>query len=134
MTRVEVLEAVLSGADLRRADLRGADLRGADMSGANLRGANLRGADLSGASLREAKIGNSAVLNAHTIYAVAEWGIMHVLQMQDGNHRIMIGCRNFSIAEAHEHWCARTDRPNTREALRLAEEWLAATEQMGVQA
>ena len=46
-----VINAILSGADLRGADLGGADLRGADLGGADLRGAYLRGADLGGADL-----------------------------------------------------------------------------------
>jgi len=46
-----LLEAIKSGADLRRANLSGADLGGADLIRANLRRANLSGADLSGADL-----------------------------------------------------------------------------------
>ena len=51
-----LIDANLSGADLRRADLSGAILSGADLSRANLRYANLLGADLSGADLRSANL------------------------------------------------------------------------------
>ena len=51
-----VMEALKSGADLRRANLSGANLSGADLSGADLIGAYLRGANLSGADLLRATL------------------------------------------------------------------------------
>ena len=61
--------AYLGGADLRVADLDGADLRGAYLRGANLRGAylggaNLRGAYLRGANLRVANLGGADLRGA----------------------------------------------------------------------
>ena len=48
-----LLEAIKSGADLRRAYLSGANLSGANLSGAYLSGANLSGANLSDANGNE---------------------------------------------------------------------------------
>src|SRR5438045_3061935 len=65
-SRLELLDADLSGADLRNrrlneavlsgSDLSGARLAGADLSGAVLPAANLSGADLSGARLVKADL------------------------------------------------------------------------------
>jgi hypothetical protein len=44
---------------------------------------------------------------------------------KSGSLRIVLGCRHFSIAEAHEHWKDRADRPMTRLALDFAEMWAA---------
>ena len=54
-----VINAILSGADLRGAYLRGADLRGAYLGGADLRGAYLGGAYLGGADLGGADLGGA---------------------------------------------------------------------------
>ena len=51
-----IIEALKSGADLRRANLSGADLSDADLIRANLSDANLSGANLSGADLRRADL------------------------------------------------------------------------------
>jgi uncharacterized protein YjbI with pentapeptide repeats len=56
MRRTELSNANLSGAKLRGADLRAAVLRGADLSGAYLGNAKLRRADLSGADLSNADL------------------------------------------------------------------------------
>ena len=62
-----VINAILSGADLRGADLGGADLRGADLGGADLRGAYLRGADLGGADLGVAYLRGADLRGAKNI-------------------------------------------------------------------
>ena len=56
LSRADLSGAVLSGADLSRADLSRADLSGANLRGANLRGADLIRADLSRADLRGADL------------------------------------------------------------------------------
>ena len=70
-------------ADLRHGDLRGADLRYADLRYADLRGARgfllLPVGDPRGYSF------------AHAVLCDGEW-------------RVRAGCRDFSIAEAREHW------------------------------
>ena len=57
--------AYLRGADLGGAYLRGANLGGADLGGAYLRGANLRDADLGGADLRGAYLGGAYLRGAN---------------------------------------------------------------------
>ena len=56
--------AVLRNTDLRNADLRNVVLRGADLSSAVLSGADLRNADLSGAVLRNAVLSGAVLRNA----------------------------------------------------------------------
>jgi hypothetical protein len=56
LSEANLIDANLSGADLSGADLSGADLSEADLSGADLIEANLSGADLSGADLSDAHL------------------------------------------------------------------------------
>ena len=68
-----MLDANLSGANLRGADLSGADLRGAFLSNADLRGANLAAnlssSDLRGADLRDADLTGAILTAAKLAYA-----------------------------------------------------------------
>lgn len=77
--------AVMIGSDMQYADLRGADLRGV-----NLRGANLCRANLYGATLLCLPVGDPRGYRPVAIWRDA-W-------------RIVSGCRDFSVAEAREHW------------------------------
>ncbi|MGL6226843.1 MAG: pentapeptide repeat-containing protein [Thermoguttaceae bacterium] len=52
----DLVEADLSGTDLRRANFAGANLEGANLIGADLRGANFSGANLDGANLSRADL------------------------------------------------------------------------------
>ena len=117
--RADLRYANLSGADLRHADLRGADLsdadlRGADLSDADLRHANLRYADLSGAK-------------GYCALPVAEprgyrWGAV----VFNGAWRVQAGCRNYSVAEAREHWLSPdyAGPQSVKETVKFALDWL----------
>jgi hypothetical protein len=101
-------DANLRGADLSFANLRGADLRGADLRVANLRGADLCFADLRGADLCFADLCFADLCFAKGILLLPVqdargYSFAHANQT-DGGWRIRAGCRNFSIAEAREHW------------------------------
>ena len=87
--RLDLREADLSGADLRRvnlvrADLSYANLSGADLSHANLKRVNFTGTKLSYANLSEADMGGAllvetnfaeATLSHCRIYGIAAWGV-----------------------------------------------------------
>ena len=111
-------KADMSGANLSRADMSGAnlsraDMSGADLSGANLSGANLSGANLSGATYRDVKLGRRGeVKNASR----SDGYVFRLLDCDDGNWRVMAGCRWFTLAEAWAHWTA------TRDATPIGEE------------
>ncbi len=87
-----------NGGTLRGANLSGADLRGADLSGADLRGANLRDANL-----RDAKYEEDTLA---TLIAAAErmdGYTFHLFRLKDGSHKVMAGCRWFTIPEYRAH-------------------------------
>ena len=114
LRRADLGGAYLGGADLGRAylgsaDLGGAYLGGADLRGADLGGANLRGADLGGANLRGADLGEQWVIQG----ACRSDGYWFMLTSLTGEGvRVKAGCRNFTLAEAREHWTAtRKDTP-----------------------
>ena len=118
--------AILDGAILNRASLNGAILDGAILDGAILNGASLNGAILDGAIL------NGAILNGASLYrasldgAILDGAILNGASLNgakgviDGGSRadgyrfvgwikggvlmIRAGCRDFTIAEAREHW------------------------------
>jgi hypothetical protein len=110
--------ANLSGAYLSRANLSGANLSGAYLSGAYLSGAylsraNLSGAYLSGAVYRDTKIGKrGGVKNASRSDGHVFW----LLDCEDGNWRVMAGCRWLTLPDAWKHWS------DTRDATPLGEE------------
>jgi len=109
--------SVLRGADLRDADLIGANLRGAYLSCADLSGADLSGAYLSGAYLRGAYLRGAYLRDADLRDAYLN-GALNIICLPVGDPRgyrpvavwfgdhwvIYSGCRQFTIAEAREHW------------------------------
>lgn len=122
MTREEVLDAYLRGADLRganlsEADLSGADLRGADLSGAYLQGADLReaylaGANLSGANLRGTNL-RGADLSSTCGYLCLGWDIRgyHFRAVKHASGwMVSAGCRWFTVSEAIAHWTTEGNR------------------------
>ncbi|MCA6230049.1 MAG: pentapeptide repeat-containing protein [Phenylobacterium sp.] len=100
--------ADLSGADLRRANLRGANLRGADLRGADLRGADLSGANLSGAKYVDDTIAAYVTAADRRDY---EFLLFHIA---DGSHKVMAGCRWFTIPDYRAHVAA--EYPGTAKA------------------
>jgi hypothetical protein len=123
----------LYGADLRGANLRGADLRGAYLSGANLigadlYGANLRGAYLIGANLRGANLIGADLRGAEYLadtlaarIAAAErmdGYSFHLFRLENGSHKVMAGCRWFTIPEYRAHVAQEyPETPKARETL-----------------
>lgn len=86
----------------------GANLSGADLSGANLYGADLRCANLSGANLRCANLYGAKyqddTLFARTAAAERTDGyIFHLFRLEDGTHKVMAGCRWFTVNEYRAH-------------------------------
>ena len=114
----------LRGANLRRANLRRANLRGANLTDANLRdadlsGANLSGADLSGADLRWANLSGAKYHDdtLDALIAAAErmdGYAFRLFRLQDGTHKIVAGCRWFTIPEYRAHVAA--EYPGTDKA------------------
>ena len=93
--------AYLAGAYLAGADLARADLARADLARANLAGAYLAGADLAGANLARADLANQWIVQG----AVRSDGYAFVLtNYKDEGVRLKAGCRNFTLAEARQHW------------------------------
>ena len=70
LSRANLCEADLRGANLCRANLREADLRGADLRGANLCRANLRGAIGNNAEIKSLQSGHYAIAYTKTIMAI----------------------------------------------------------------
>ena len=100
--------AHLFEANLRFASLRGADLSGADLCGVNLREADLRRADLRGANLRHADLCGADLTDVKgflllPVQDMRGYSFAHAVETDDG-WRIRMGCRDFSIEEAREHW------------------------------
>jgi uncharacterized protein YjbI with pentapeptide repeats len=129
--RAAVEIAVKQRADLSRADLSGANLSGAYLSGAYLSGANLSRADLSGAYLSGAYLSGAnlsgAYLGEHRIISGASRSDGYEFLLTNiGNEgwRIKAGCRNFTLAEAKQHW----SKP--RENMRLNVESLAIVDHL----
>jgi uncharacterized protein YjbI with pentapeptide repeats len=80
LTGVDLIDAVLRDAYLRRAYLSGANFRGADLSDANLRGAdlsgaNLRGVDLTGTDLRHTVLTDADLTDVKGLPALASPGL-----------------------------------------------------------
>ena len=106
MTRDEILQAVKDRKSLYSANLRFAYLRGADLGGANLRGADLRGANLEGANLWSASLLDANLGGAVGIIDAGERADRYrfVGWIENGTLMVRGGCRDFTLAEAHEHW------------------------------
>jgi hypothetical protein len=95
--------ADLRGADLSRAYLRGADLIGADLRGADLYGADLSGADLIGADLRGAKYRDDTLAARVAAADRMDGYTFHLFRLGDGSHKVMAGCRWFTVPEYRSH-------------------------------
>ena len=104
--------AVEAGADLAGADLAGADLAGADLVRANLAGADLADANLAGADLADADLATH--LGYPNGWAAFAW-------FKDGQVRVQVGCRNFTIAEGRAYWAKKNNRREVLAALDYAE-------------
>jgi hypothetical protein len=86
---------------------------GADLSGADLSGANLSGADLCGVDYRGTKIGGGGFIKRTDRSDGYEFSLF---DCEDGQYRIMAGCRWFTLEEAWKHWS------DTRDGTDLGEE------------
>ena len=133
LSRAYLRGANLSRADLSRAYLRGADLIGADLRGANLIGADLIEANLSGADLIEANLSRANLRGAYlrgakyqddTLAACIaaadrmDGYTFHLFRLEDGSHKVMAGCRWFTIPEYRSHVAAEyPDTARARETL-----------------
>ena len=113
-------EADLSEADLSRADLRDADLRWADLIEADLSEADLRWADLIEADLSRAK-----GLLLLPVQDMRGHSFIHAVQCGD-EWRIRGGCRDFSIAEAKDHFGERYKDREFGDLMLYAIDWLEA--------
>ena len=97
-------DADLADANLARANLARANLARADLAGAYLADANLAGADLAGANLANQWIVQGAVRSDGYVFMLTNLKYEGV--------RLKAGCRNFTMAEARQHWKAtRDDKP-----------------------
>ncbi len=114
LNRAYLRNADLRGADLSGADLSGAYLTGADLSGANLRGAYLTGADLRGAYLRNAKHRDATLADLISTAERLDGYTFHLFRLTDGSHKVMAGCRWFTIPEYRAHVAA--EYPGTDKA------------------
>ena len=96
----------MASADLADANLASAYLVGAYLAGANLAGAYLAGAYLAGANLARANLANQWIVQG----AVRSDGYVFMLtNLKDEGVRLKAGCRNFTMAEARQHWKATRD-------------------------
>jgi len=127
-----VQEAVRLSADLRGADLEGVDLggvifRGADLVGANLEDTNFRGAifrdaNLEGANLEGAHLDGADLRGAKGIIHMGTPNGWHAhAWLRDGWLSIRVGCREFRLPEARDHWAGKDDRREVMAALDYAE-------------
>ena len=98
--------AIKAGANLADADLADAYLAGANLANADLADANLAGAYLAGAYLAGANLANQWIVQG----AVRSDGYVFMLtNLKDEGVRLKAGCRNFTMAEACQHWKATRD-------------------------
>jgi len=81
----------------------GGTLSGADLRGANLRAAGLNGADLRGADLRGAKYQDDTFAALIATAERMDGYAFHLFRLQDGMHKIVAGCRWFTIPEYRAH-------------------------------
>jgi uncharacterized protein YjbI with pentapeptide repeats len=111
----ELLQFILSGANLSGADLRGANLSDADLSFANLSGADLSGADLNcaklsfailrGANLRGANLGFANLRNANLSFAnlsganLSDANLSHAKLSRANLSRTNLSGANLSVAD-----------------------------------
>jgi uncharacterized protein YjbI with pentapeptide repeats len=110
--------ANLRGANLRGANLSGADLSGADLSGADLSSADLSGADLSGANLSGAKYQDDTLAACIAAANRMDGYAFHLFRLTDGSHKVLAGCRWFTIPDYRAHVAAEyPDTDKARETL-----------------
>jgi hypothetical protein len=103
-----LIDANLIGANLRDANLIGANLIGANLIGANLIDANLIDANLSGANLSGANLSGAKYEDDTLAACIAAANRMdgyafHLFRLTDGSHKVMAGCRWFTIPEYRAH-------------------------------
>jgi len=107
----DLADAYLAGANLADADLAGANLADAYLAGANLANADLADANLAGAYLAGAYLAGANLANQWIVQgAVRSDGYVFMLtNLKDEGVRLKAGCRNFTMAEACQHWKATRD-------------------------
>jgi uncharacterized protein YjbI with pentapeptide repeats len=116
-TRLEAVEANLSGANLSRANLSRANLNRADLSWANLSGANLSGANLSRANLSGANLSRADLSGANLSRAVGNMREIKSAQFDQWTVTwsadvLAIGCQQHAIKKwrnADPRWIAAMD-------------------------
>jgi hypothetical protein len=143
--RANLADAYLAGANLVGANLAGANLADAYLAGANLAGANLAGANLAGANLVDANLAWARLARANLAGAnlaganlagrIIDGGIRAdgyrflLTRTEPGEWRVKAGCRNFTLAEAREHWGASYGRTELgAEALAIIDHMVALAE------
>jgi len=93
----------LHGCNLRYCNLHGCNLRDSDLRYCNLHGCNLRGCDLRGCDLRYCNLRGCIGLVLLPACDLRGYSFPHAVLC--GNEwRVRVGCRDFSIADAREHW------------------------------
>jgi hypothetical protein len=138
--------ANLGGANLGDANLRGANLGGADLGGADLGGANLRDANLRGADLVMFRDDLWAVLSSAPSEAPAVLAALREGKVDGSSYSGECACLVGTIANARaceygavpglkpdarrpaEQWFMQIhpgDTPETKEAAKLAAEWVS---------
>jgi uncharacterized protein YjbI with pentapeptide repeats len=127
--------ANLAGASLARANLADAFLAGANLAGVNLAGASLAGAKLAGANLAGASLARANLADAKLAGRIIDGGIRAdgyrflLTRTEPGEWRVKAGCRNFTLAEAREHWGASYGRTELgAEALAIIDHMVALAE------
>jgi len=139
----DLIGADLSESNFRSSNLGDANLSGADLCGTDLRWSSLRGANLRGARVRHARLNwaqldsvdiTGADFHGTTFSSLTLWGAkkdgdrlseriteamrrdgfaFRLFRLKDGSHKIMAGCRWFTIPEYRAHVAAEypgTDR------------------------
>ena len=116
LSDADLSDADLSDADLRRANLSHADLRRANLSHADLSHADLRHADLRRANLRRANLSHADLSDADLISLGFDLRGYHFWLRKEGDELLITaGCRQFTLAEARNHWTdAHQDDPLLR--------------------
>ena len=115
-THMAYLAAVAwaNGGTLRGADLFGASLRNARLFKADLRGAALSGANLHRADLRGAKYQDDTLSVLIAVAGRMDGYTFHLFRLEDGTHKVMAGCRWFTVEEYRAHIAA--EYPGTDKA------------------
>ncbi|MCA6318747.1 pentapeptide repeat-containing protein, partial [Phenylobacterium sp.] len=72
-------------------------------NGGTLTGANLRSADLGGANLVGAKYGDDTIAARLAAAERMDGYTFHLFRLKDGSHKVLAGCRWFTIPEYRAH-------------------------------